>query len=92
MFEKVKAIFEVLEAGKMLKNPAAWKNGQIAANSGIITILIVTRIFLPTEMQLSDETLSNIGLIIGSLGALVNTYLTMATTEKVGVKKSCKEE
>ena len=92
MFENVKAFFNVLEAGRSLKNPAAWKNGQTALNSGILAILMSLKTFLPPEYQPSDDVLYNVGLILGAAGALVNMYLTTATSEKVGISKTCKKD
>jgi hypothetical protein len=82
-------IFEVLEAGKELANPAGWKNKQVTANLVLLVLgglLVVLRLF-GIDLSIDDDTLKEIALIIAAVLGLINPYLILATSKKVGLSK-----
>jgi len=82
-------IFEVLNAGKELKYSAGWKNKQITANlvvvvlGGLLWILRIGGFDLPVD----DATLKEIAELVAGVLGLINVYLTIATSKKVGLLK-----
>jgi len=81
------ALIEVLYVGKSLKDPAKWKNLQSTLNGGLLTVLLATGRLLPETLNLSDADLYQIAEAVGIIGVAINTYLTMATSEKVGISR-----
>ena len=75
-------ICRALRAGESLANPATWKNRQLRLNA-VLAILYLLAKFLPVE--LSDDELDAIADSIALIGGLVNSYLTVATSDKVGL-------
>ncbi|UOA07794.1 hypothetical protein [Methylobacter sp. S3L5C] len=71
-----------LQAGESLADPAAWKNKQLCVNA-ILAILYLLVKFLPVE--LSPDDLDAIASSIALIGGLINSYLTVATSDKVGL-------
>jgi len=77
-------IYSALKAGQELKNPAKWKKGQELTNlvgvviAGVITLLRwkFPDIFIP------DGFTEYAAEAIGTILAMVNLYLTRATTTK----------
>ena len=80
--EKLFAAANALKAGEVLKNPASWKNRQIIMNA-LLVIIGTIPTFIPIELSSSDVNAIAFGL--ATLGGVVNTYLTAATSEKVGL-------
>lgn len=77
-------LWNALEAGKSLSDPASWKKGQELTNlvgsalAGIITLLRwkFPDIFIPEGFtEYAAE-------VIGTILVIVNLYLTRATTKK----------
>lgn len=94
MFEKAKAIIdipEILQKGKMVANPTAWKTGQITAGvvSGLLGSIVVACKAFGYEIPLSDDQIITIG---GAITAVVGLFwtpvVTIGTTDKLGLKKS----
>jgi hypothetical protein len=75
-------LFRALRAGESLANAATWKQRQLRLNAlGSVVAILVP--FLPFDLVPDDADAIVTGLsIIG--GALVNGYLTLATTTKIG--------
>lgn len=71
-----------LRAGESLTDPATWKNRQLALNA-ILAILYLLVKFLPVELEADD--IDAIASSIALIGGTVNSYLTVATSEKVGL-------
>jgi hypothetical protein len=71
-----------LRAGESLADPATWKQRQLRLNA-LLAILWLLAKLLPVELAPDDiDALANgIGMIGGTL---VNGYLTVATTVKIG--------
>jgi hypothetical protein len=70
--------WQVLYKGYALSNAAAWKNVQNAINviAGILFV-IVQSYNLPIDKDM-------VNLLAGGIVAIVNIFLTVATSEKVG--------
>lgn len=76
-----------LKAGEELDNPAKWKNKQLLANTIAIIILAIINgaqavdIYIP----LTEAQINLISEIVAGLIVLINGYLTIATSKKVGL-------
>ena len=70
-----------LRAGESLADSATWKNHQLRLNA-ILAILYLLVKFLP--MELAQDDMDAIASSIALLGGTVNSYLTVATSDKVG--------
>jgi len=70
-----------LKAGNTLANPGIWKRLQVFINIATLWLPAITLIFPPAQ-KLLDKDVQN--ALIQSV-ALINAYLTTATTEKVGL-------
>ena len=81
-------IFQALQAGQELRNPAAWKKGQNLINlcALVITgIVAVLRVQFP-DLPMTDDQIVEIASILAGLLAVINGYITTATSKKIGVK------
>ena len=81
-------IFQALQAGQELRNPAAWKKGQNLINlcALVITgIVAVLRVQFP-DLPMTDEQIVEIASILAGLLAVINGYITTATSKKIGTK------
>ncbi len=72
--------FDALKAGKSLNNVAAWKNVQVVGS--LLAALLGIAASLGYNFGLTDQQIY--GLAAG-IAALVNGYLTLATSKKVGI-------
>ena len=72
--------FDALKAGKSLNNVAAWKNVQVIGS--FLAALLGIAASLGYNFGLTDQQIY--GLAAG-IAALVNGYLTLATSKKVGL-------
>jgi hypothetical protein len=82
MIALILSLFRALRAGESLTQAATWKQRQLRLNAlgGFVASVVV---FLPVDLVPDDVDAIVNGLsIVG--GALVNGYLTLATTTKVG--------
>lgn len=79
---KILMLFRVLRAGESLTKVATWKQRQLRLNAlGSVVAMMVA--FCPFNLVPDDiDAIVNGLSIIG--GALVNGYLTLATTTKIG--------
>jgi hypothetical protein len=71
-----------LRAGESLADPATWKNRQLRYTA-ILAIVYLLVTFLPVPLAIDD--IQAIAGSISLIGGLLNGYLTVATTEKVGL-------
>jgi len=83
-------ITDILQAAKLgneLSDPAKWKRGQ-KLTSKVVALLTVSlaiiRGYFPEMVVISDELLLGGGAAIASVLALINDYMTTATTKKLG--------
>lgn len=81
----VKQFFEALMAGKRLSNAAAWKNAQNAIN--LLAVIIGFAVsFLPEQFAFGESDITALATAAAIIGAaIVNGYLTVATSKKVGI-------
>lgn len=80
--EKLFLAAKVLQSGECLKDAATWKNRQLLMNV-LLVIIGAIPAFLPIEMSQAD--INSISFGLATLGGVVNTYLTAATSKKVGL-------
>lgn len=78
---------QALKAGNELKNPAAWKKGQNLTNTVITLLTAVVGILRSTgnELPVTDEQLIAIAGVIAGILYTINTFITTASTKKIGV-------
>jgi hypothetical protein len=85
----LKTFWNALRAGETLTDPAKWKDRQNTINAvtallGLLLLLIgkVTG----AQLDLSGVEIEEISVGIAVVLGVVNTYLTTATTKKIGRK------
>jgi hypothetical protein len=80
-------VIEVLRKGNILKNPETWKNRQLAVNSiGVVVGFAVTiSNMLGYKVFLDAESIASIGGTVWALVSLFNSWVTVASTEKIGL-------
>lgn len=76
----IKNGLEALKVGKSLLHVEAWKSAQ-AISSLLVAVVAVIRA-CGVDFRIDDSTLAAIGVAIA---AIVNSYLTYATSKKVGL-------
>lgn len=78
---KFAAFFMALRYGSSLTDPALWKQRQNTINA-VVGLLGAAVVFFPVEVSHEDLELiaGGIAVVLG----LFNTYLTTATTTKIG--------
>lgn len=82
MLDKIFAAATALKAGEELKNPAVWKNRQSLMNIFLV-ILGVVPVFI--DINITDAELNSIAFGLVTLVGVINTYITNATSKKVGL-------
>ncbi len=83
------ALPEVLRQGKALANSASWKNHQVTANmiaAFLASVFALLQVFLGIDLGVSNETLLAIGSGVLAVYGVYNSYVTTATSEKIGVQ------
>lgn len=86
----VKYAFSVLKEGNQFSHVEGWKNVQLVTNL-LYLVFTITVQFLPQLGVIeSEELATTINLLATTIAAVINSYLTVATTEKIGLKN--KEE
>jgi hypothetical protein len=92
MIKEVKGLFnvpEVLQKGKLVSNPEAWKRGQVTVSviAGLLAALVAVSKAFGYEIGITDEELTAIGTsVIAIYGIFVSPTITIATTDKLGAK------
>jgi len=76
----------VLQRGNELSNPVTWKNRQALA-SCLLALLGAALAFAPEQYQqlIGADELNAIVAAIAAVAGLVNGYLVLATSRKVGI-------
>lgn len=86
----LKEVWGALEAGKELSDAAQWKNRQATASAlaavGGLIIIVLPKLGIPIPLS-SDDVTAIAGGLAALLGAL-STYLTVATSSRIGVSPS----
>lgn len=99
MLKKLRAGMEVMEAGKKVNNPAAWKKGQMGVNhvqTFIGAVLVALGVFTGMEIEIGEEELHGISTalvgIVPLVYGLLNHVLTVVTTNELGVQRKPKTD
>lgn len=79
--DKLLLALKALQSGESLVNSATWKNRQVSTNALLIVVGAIPQLF---DVDLSPSDVSLISYGIAAIGGLFNSYLTVATSEKVG--------
>jgi hypothetical protein len=77
------SLCRALMAGESLADPATWKNRQQRVNA-LMTIVLIAEPLFPM-LGLSTDDVLTIVTAVGIVGGAVNGYLTIATTDKIGI-------
>lgn len=86
---KAKAAWIVLRKGRIVANPEAWKKGQVTVNLlfGFFSAVVVALRLFGIDLGLTDDQLLEIATgIFTVVGVLFNPYVTIATTQKIGLQ------
>lgn len=88
MLNKLFTLPEVLKQGKVVANPEAWKNGQINAAYlvGFLGLVLASLSFFGINLSVDETTLNTIAGALLALYGIYNQIVTMASSDKVGVK------
>jgi hypothetical protein len=85
----IKDIFEAFQVGKSLANSALWKNRSLAANT--LTTFAALGVSISAafgyKLEVDHDTLQAIAGGIAALICLLNSGVTIVTSDKVGVLK-----
>lgn len=81
------ALLNALRAGEELTHTETWKVRQNAINALVAVIggVLLVLSFLGIHLQVQADDLVAIAGGLAALGGLLNTYLTTATTRRVGL-------
>lgn len=88
LLEKIFTIGRVLRAGESLKDPKGWKEKQIVFNAVLIILGAIPQFI---NIDVSESDLNAISYGIATVMGLLNTYLTAATSDKVGMSTKSKD-
>lgn len=76
----LQSLLQVLQVGHELARPGAWKNVQLVAS--LLTAILGILWALGYQIQLLPD---DVFAIAGAIVALINAYLVVATSKKVGL-------
>ena len=82
--DKFNAACNALKAGEELRNKETWKSVQTALAPTLVILGAVAQFI---DLPLTGGQLQALAFLIAGIGALLNSYLTVATTESLGIKK-----
>lgn len=87
MLKLIMPLMAALQAGKEIQNPEKWKKGQNLLNSLalVITGIVAVLRYNWPELPVSDADIIEMASIAAATLALVNRYITTATSKKIGV-------
>ncbi len=92
MFSKMKALIDlpkILEQGKTVSNPEAWKRGQITAGviAGLIGAVVTAARAFGYDLPLTDDQILTIGsAVVTIMGLFWTPTVTVISTDKIGIK------
>ena len=84
LLDKLFAAAKAVNQGEMLKNPATWKNRTILMNV-FLSFLALIPMF--AKIEISQSEMNSIAYGFVTIAGVVNTYMTAATSDKVGLPK-----
>ena len=90
MLNKILSIFTALKQGYALTSSTTWKHVQVATNA--LAIVIGAILTLAPGVHLTPDDVLNLATGIALIGGVINGYLTVATTEKIGLPVSAPVE
>lgn len=84
MIAKLKSAYQLMQAGKVVADPAKWKKRQITSSMlvAVIWAAVQAANAFGVEVPVDEQTVDSIAVGILSV---VNLVLTVATTDKIGV-------
>jgi hypothetical protein len=88
---KLLQLWQLFKVGYSVSDPALWKKRQITATAlaavilGIVNTLSAFGYSIPVDMETANA-------ISAGIIAMVNTVLTITTTDKIGVKDTAPKE
>lgn len=87
MLKLIPPILSALKAGQEIKDPASWKKGQnlINALAVIITSVVAIIRYQVPDLPVTDAQIIEMASIAAGILALINGYITTATTTKIGL-------
>lgn len=92
MLRRIKAFWELLQAGKTVGNPATWKQRQIGVSAihGLLWAAITAwAVTTGSGLEISEEALNGISVaLLTAVPALIELFtitVTVITTTKVGL-------
>ena len=85
--EAIRTSLDVLQQGQVLSDPATWKNRQLVATTitGMLTGTAAVAKLFGVDVGMDADTFTGIGLVAATLVHFASAYLTVATSEKVGL-------
>ena len=89
IFKLINLLPEVVQKGKAVSNPEAWKKGQVTSNAlaAFLVALLGAAQAFGYDIPLSAEQINYISGGLLSVYGMYNVVATVVTTEKIGVKK-----
>lgn len=88
LFKLINLLPEVMQRGKAVANPEAWKKGQITSGilAAFLTALLGLSRALGYDIPLTDEQITYLASGALSMYGMYNVVATVVSTDKVGVK------
>jgi hypothetical protein len=79
---KLFAVAGAIKKGECLKDPATWKNKQLLMNTFLAIVALIPQF---TSIPISEAEQNAIVYGIVTIAGVINTYLSAATSDKVGL-------
>lgn len=79
---------QAMRAGWILKNPETWKQRTVAINAltAVLSVAVALAKGFGYDIPLSDEILAAVATGVWGVVGLFNSWSTVATTDKVGLR------
>lgn len=87
MFQRIAALWALMQQGKAVADPVAWKSGAVTTNTlvGVLGALAVLAKSFGVDLHLTDGVLSQIaGAVLAIVGA-VNAVVHVITDVRLGM-------
>lgn len=83
-------LFTALRQGYILKNPETWKNRTVAVNAlmALLGVALAVAKGAGYDIPVSDEMLGAVAAGIWGIVGVFNSWSTVATTAKIGLRSS----
>lgn len=85
MLDKLKGLWNLMQAGKAVADPALWKSRQITVTMLVAVLMAVVQLAkgFGYELPIDENTAT---AIAGGFLAVINVVLTLSTSDKIGFK------